>query len=94
MFRIDESAMNTIAKEDDRVYMLSIFNGTDKTLIHHGTYDIIGNNTIKVIKKIVTEIRDTGVTTKVVDRTLNQPAGSSRANLPGGLGAVNAEGPR
>ena len=94
MFRIDESAMNTIAKEDDRVYMLSIFNGTDKTLIHHGTYDIIGNNTIKVIKKIVTEIRDTGVTTKVVDRTPNQPAGSSRANLPGGLGAVNAEGPR
>lgn len=91
MFRIDESAMNSIAKEDDGVYMLSIYNGTDKTLIHHGTYDIIGNNTIKVIKRIVTEVADNSITTVVKNK---QAPGSSRTNLKSGLGRINTVGPR
>lgn len=76
MFRIDESLMTAISKNTDRVYMLSIHNGTDKTLIHHGTFDIIGNNVIKVVKKI--QITDDGV--KIKKTIVDQKVSSKNLN--------------
>ena len=42
MFKIEEKNAKAAAKSSGGTYMLSIKNGLDKTLIHHGTYEIIG----------------------------------------------------
>jgi len=42
MFKISESDITAASKEKNNNYMLSIQNGTDKTLIHHGTFNILG----------------------------------------------------
>jgi hypothetical protein len=46
MFKISQEnaqkAKNAIANSSDNVYMLSIQNGSDKTMIHHGKYTVLG----------------------------------------------------
>jgi len=43
MFKIEEKNATAAAKNSGGTYMLSIKNGQDKTLIHHGTYEILGS---------------------------------------------------
>ena len=43
MFKIDEKNVQAAAKNSGKDYMLSIVNGSDKTLIHYGKYEIIGS---------------------------------------------------
>ena len=42
MFKIEEKNATAAAKNSGGTYMLSIKNGQDKTLIHHGSYEILG----------------------------------------------------
>jgi len=44
MFKISESVMNKVARQSNGTYMISIHNGNDKTLIHHGTFKVLGSN--------------------------------------------------
>lgn len=44
MFKISEAVMNKVARQSNDTYMLSIHNGNDKTLIHHGTFTVLGSN--------------------------------------------------
>ena len=44
MFKISEAVMNKVARQSNSTYMLSIHNGNDKTLIHHGTFTVLGSN--------------------------------------------------
>ena len=46
MFKIDEKNVKAAAKNSGKDYMLSIVNGSDKTLIHYGKYEIIGSTRI------------------------------------------------
>lgn len=43
MFKIEEKNATAAAKNSGGTFMLSIKNGQDKTLIHHGTYEILGS---------------------------------------------------
>ena len=43
MFKIDQKNATAASKKSGGTYMLSIVNGVDKTLIHHGTYKILGS---------------------------------------------------
>lgn len=45
MFKISEANSIAASKEKNNTFMLSIQNGTDKTLIHHGTFKILGVST-------------------------------------------------
>lgn len=42
MFKIEEKNATAAAKNSGGTYMISIKNGQDKTLIHHGSYEILG----------------------------------------------------
>ena len=44
MFKIEEKNAAAASKNSGGTYMLSIKNGQDKTLIHHGTYEILGSS--------------------------------------------------
>lgn len=44
MFKIDKATITKATKQSSNTYMLSIENGTDKTLIHHGTFNVLGND--------------------------------------------------
>ena len=44
MFKISEANMIAASKQESRKFMLSIANGTDKTLIHHGTFKIVNES--------------------------------------------------
>ena len=44
MFKIDKATVTKATKQADNTYMLSIVNGTDKTLIHYGKFNVLGNN--------------------------------------------------
>ena len=48
MFKIEEKNALAAAKTGQSTYMLSIVNGLDKTLIHHGSFEILGNTRIDV----------------------------------------------
>jgi hypothetical protein len=53
MFKIDEKNATAAAKNSGGKYILSVVNGQDKTMIHHGTYKIIGvNSDIEIDKNI------------------------------------------
>lgn len=43
MFKIEEKNARAAAKNTGGTYMLSIKNGLDKTLIHHGTFEVLGS---------------------------------------------------
>ena len=51
MFKIDEKNAAAASKNSGGTYMISVKNGLDKTLIHHGTYEILG------VKKKVQQAR-------------------------------------
>ena len=51
MFKIDEKNAAAASKNSGGTYMISVKNGLDKTLIHHGTYEILG------VKKKVEQAR-------------------------------------
>ena len=44
MFKIDTATVTKASKQSSDTYMLSIQNGNDKTLIHHGKFEILGNS--------------------------------------------------
>lgn len=44
MFKVTSDIMNKVQKQSSSAYMLSISNGNDKTLIHHGTFQIVGTS--------------------------------------------------
>ena len=44
MFKISEADMTAASKQESRTFMLSIANGTDKTLIHHGNFKIVNES--------------------------------------------------
>lgn len=44
MFKIPTATVTKASKQSSNTYMLSIDNGNDKTLIHHGTFTVLGNN--------------------------------------------------
>ena len=47
MFKIEEKNAKAAAKSSGREYMLSIKNGLDKTLIHHGKFEVIGSTKVE-----------------------------------------------
>ena len=45
MFKISQENAQKAISSTNNAYMISIQNGTDKTMIHHGTYTVLGSST-------------------------------------------------
>ena len=65
MFKISQEnaqkAKTALANSSSSVYTLSIQNGTDKTMIHHGTYTVLGSNLATASQTVTQNLNTTAL---------------------------------